>query len=84
MTDAERLALAHQAKTELPACERAIRQLEAQTMREWVGCTDPTERERMWHRLNALGDIYQMLVAAAAEVAVADYRNELADQGFQP
>lgn len=84
MTDHEVLAAAFATKAELPMVERAVALLKMKLADDWAKCGDPVERERLWHRRAVLDDIVQMMVAAAAEVDLAEHRATLATEGFQP
>jgi len=84
MSDQDTLAKALQTRAELPMTMKAFALLASALTADWTKCTDPQERENLWFRLKGLQDVEQMLIAAAAEADLAEYREELAGQGFQP
>jgi hypothetical protein len=84
MSDQDFLTKALKSRAELPMTMQAFDLLSASLVAAWTKCADPQERENLWFRLKGLQDVEQMLIAAAAEADVAEYREQLAEQGFQP
>ena len=79
----ERLAMAMQAKTELPAVQRAVEAMVNHLAAQWAVCADPVQREVLWFRVKGLQDIRDTLLAAASEADIEAYVSEL-PKAFQP
>lgn len=76
------LALAYQAKTELPATQKAIETLVQALKDRWADSDDLLTREALWNRLRALREVGAILVAAATEADLASYVETLKAEGF--
>lgn len=79
----ERLALAMQAATELPATKRAVEAMVNHLAAQWADCNDPAQREALWCRVRGLRDVADTLIAAASEADIEAYVSEL-PKDFQP
>lgn len=72
-----RISRGHKAHAELQETRQAFAELEAELMKIWRATRDRDERDRIWHTVNTLEKVQDILVRRATDGRMAE--SELAD-----